>query len=188
MGFAVAAAARDRGARVTLVHGRTDVYPPEGVTAVAADTVEKMRKAVLQAFPRTDLVVMAAAVSDYKVRKTATDKIKKTTALRLDLVPAPDILQELGKRKKKQVLVGFALETRDEMAQAAKKLKAKNLDLVVVNNPQVPGAGFGTDTNVVTILNRWKKSEALPKLTKREVADAILDRAVPRLKGKTSTK
>ena len=184
MGFAVALAARDRGARVILVHGRTDVPPPDGVTAKGAETVEKMKKATLKAYSRADLVVMTAAVSDYKVKKPAAHKVKKSGDLSLDLVPAPDILKELGQRKKGQVLVGFALETRDELAGAKKKIKAKNLDLVVVNNPHVAGAGFGSDTNVVTILNKKGKSEALPRMAKREVADAILDRALPLLKSK----
>ena len=179
MGFAVAEAERDRGARVILVAGPTEIAPPSGVEVVHVGTAEEMRAAVLDRFDGTAVVVKAAAVADYCPAQPRGRKIKKQEAtLRLDLEPTPDILGELGRRKKGQILVGFAAETDDVVANARDKLAKKNLDLIVANDVGAPDSGFGVDTNRVTVLDRAGAAETLPLLSKREVADRILDRVV----------
>lgn len=179
MGFAVAEAARDRGARVILVAGPTEIAPPGGVEVLRVGTAEEMREAVLARCDEATVVVKAAAVADYRPARARGVKLKKQDApLRLDLEPTPDILGELGKRKRGQILVGFAAETDDLVANARDKLAKKNLDLIVANEVGAADAGFGVDTNRVTILNRAGEAEALPLLSKREVADRILDRVV----------
>ncbi len=179
MGFALAEAARDRGARVILVAGPTEIAPPVGVELVHVGTAEEMRGAVMGRFDEATVVVKAAAVADYRPARPRGRKIKKQeAALRLDLEPTPDILGELGRRKKGQVLVGFAAETDDVVANARDKLAKKNLDLIVANDVGASDSGFGVDTNRVTILARAGAAEALPLLSKREVADRILDRVV----------
>ena len=179
MGFAVAEAARDRGARVILVAGPTELTPPAGVEVVRVTTAEEMRAAVMDRFREATVVVKAAAVADYRPAQARPHKLKKQeAALRLDLEPTPDILGELGKRKEGQVLVGFAAETDEVVANARDKLAKKNLDLIVANDVGAPGAGFGVDTNRVTILDRAGGAEALPVLPKREVAERVLDRVV----------
>ena len=179
MGFAVAEAARDRGARVILVAGPTELAPPAGVEVVRVTTAEEMRAAVMDRFREATVVVKAAAVADYRPAQARPHKLKKQeAALRLDLEPTPDILGELGKRKEGQVLVGFAAETDEVVANARDKLAKKNLDLIVANDVGAPGAGFGVETNRVTILDRAGAAEALPVLPKREVAERILDRVV----------
>jgi len=183
MGFAVAEAARDRGARGILVAGPTELAPPAGVEVVRVTTAEEMRAAVVGRFAETTVVVKAAAVADYRPAQARPHKLKKQeAALRLDLEPTPDILGELGKRKGGQVLVGFAAETDEVVANARDKLAKKNLDLIVANDVGAPGAGFGVETNRVTIVDRAGGAEALPLLTKREVAERILDRVVALLK------
>ncbi len=187
MGFAVAEAARDRGARVILVAGPTELAPPAGVEVVRVGTAEEMREAVLGRFAQTTVVVKAAAVADYRPAQARPRKLKKQeAALRLDLEPTPDILGELGKRKKGQVLVGFAAETDDVVANARDKLAKKNLDLILANDVGAPGAGFGVETNRVTIVNRAGVAEALPLLSKREVAERVLDRVAALLQQRGS--
>jgi len=179
MGFAVAEAARDRGARVTLVAGPTEVAPPGGVEVLRVGTAEEMRDAVLARAGEASVVVKAAAVADYRPARPRGQKLKKQDApLRLDLEPTPDILGELGRRKRGQVLVGFAAETDDVIANAKDKLAKKNLDLIVANDVRAADAGFAVETNRVTILGRNGVAEVLPLLSKREVADRILDRVV----------
>ncbi len=179
MGFAVAEVARDRGARVILVAGPTELPPPAGVELVRVGTAEEMRAAVVERFPEATVVVKAAAVADYRPARSRAHKLKKQeAALHLELEPTPDILGELGKRKQGQVLVGFAAETDDLVANARDKMAKKNLDLVVANDVGAPGAGFEVETNRVTLVDRAGGAEALPLLPKRDVAERVLDRVV----------
>lgn len=177
MGYALAEAARDRGATVTLVTAPTALTPPVGVTIVRVETARAMFAAVGQATQDADALIMAAAVSDYRVAAPAERKIKKqgaaTTGLTIELVPNPDILAETPGNF---VRVGFAAETEDLLANAARKLRTKRLDLLVANDVGGEGSGFGSDTNRVHLLARDGGVATLPLLPKREVADAILDR------------
>jgi phosphopantothenoylcysteine decarboxylase/phosphopantothenate--cysteine ligase len=187
MGVAVAAAAWRRGAEVTLVAGPLAVPAPVGVTHVPVESTEEMRVAVERALPEADVVVMAAAPSDYRPARRADAKIKKTgEARRLDLEENADILASTrGARRDGAVVVGFALETDDVLDNARRKLASKSLDLIVVNDAREPGAGFGVSTNRVTILVRGSDApEPLPLLGKDEVADAILDRVAELQRGR----
>jgi len=183
MGFALAEAARDRGATVTLVAGIASLEPPDRVELKRVATAAEMERAMLEAAPDADVVLMAAAVSDYRPARAAREKIKRTgEPLTLSLEPNPDILAQLGRaRRPGQVLVGFALETRRDVARARAKLGAKGLDLVVLNTA---GEGIGGDTNRVTLVEARTEKE-LPLLSKREVAEHILER-VAELRGKGS--
>jgi phosphopantothenoylcysteine decarboxylase / phosphopantothenate---cysteine ligase len=176
MGYALAAAARRRGAQVVLVSGPTALEAPPGVTRVDVTSAQDMHEAV-QAHRDADVVIAAAAVADY-APEAAPLKIKKDEGeLVLRLHRTPDVLEALGKTKKPgQVLVGFALETHDGLDNARRKLEAKNLDWIVLNNALEPGAGFGTPTNRVTLIRRDGFSEDLPLQSKEAVAGAILDR------------
>jgi phosphopantothenoylcysteine decarboxylase/phosphopantothenate--cysteine ligase len=180
MGFALARVARQRGADVTLISGPTNLSPPFGVTLERVMTTEEMKEAVLRHSPQSDVIIKAAAVSDYRPKNMAEQKIKKgdKACATLELVPNPDILAELGSLRGKHawVLVGFAAETQDLTANAGEKLKAKNLDLIVANDVSREDAGFGSDTNRVKILSRDGEVEDCPLMTKEETADRILDR------------
>ena len=178
MGYAVARVARDRGARVILVSGPTALSPPDNVEFVSVTSAKQMLEAVLNRYEESTVIVKAAAVADYRPATAATQKIKKGTdaALSLDLEKNPDILAELGRRKGSRVLVGFAAETEDLLENARKKLKAKNLDMIVANDVTAPGAGFEVDTNVVRLLFRDGRTEELPCLAKDEVAYRLLNR------------
>ena len=179
MGYALAEAARDRGARVVLVSGPASILPPHGVELVSVTTAQEMYDAVVGRFDRVDGVLSAAAVADYRPAQFSPQKIKKGEGpLTLTLERNPDILAELGRRKAGQVLVGFAAETNALDAHARDKLKRKNLDLIVANDVTAPGAGFGTDTNVVTVLGTDGFREDVPKQSKRTVAERILDHTV----------
>mgnify|MGYP005844151487 CR=1 FL=1 len=183
MGYALAAAARDRGARVILVSGPTSLEPPSGVEFIPVITTEEMRRAVLERFEETDIVIKAAAVADYRPVKSAPSKIKKEeVTLKIELERNPDILAELGERKGRKVLVGFAAETEDLLKNAEEKLRKKNLDFIVANDVGKEGAGFSVETNLVKILDCKGNVEELPLLTKREVAEIVLDRVVAVLK------
>ncbi len=177
MGFALAQAAKERGADVTLVTGPVNLTPPAGVETVRVKTAGEMASAVLDRADKCKLVIGCAAVSDYTPEQTAEHKIKKTKSeVTLKLKPTVDIMAELGKRKGKKVLVGFSVETRDLIENSLKKLKAKNLDMIVCNDVTRPGAGFAADTNIVTILDRQGGAEQVPQMTKLETAHKILDR------------
>ncbi len=182
MGYALAEAARDRGAEVTLISAPTALPKPVGVELVAVETAQEMRDAVLDALPETDLLLMAAAVADYRPAHRVGRKIKKGEAeeLTLRLVRNPDILAEVAARRgpKPAVVVGFAAETEDLVANAKAKLVEKRLDLIVANDVTAPDSGFGADTNRVTLLDRRGRIEALPLLPKTEVAERVLDWAV----------
>ena len=181
MGYALAGAARERGADVILISGPTHLAPPRGVRIINVETALEMRKQVLENSRKADIVVMAAAVANYRPKKKAETKIKKGRgSLTLELEENPDILAELGKKKGKKVLVGFSLETRGHVRRAREKLREKNLDLIVANDPLQDGAGFGVETNVVQIIDREGNVEKLPKLPKEEIAHLILDRLLPK--------
>ena len=185
MGFALARAARDRGARVKLITGPTPLPPPPFIPTVRVETAEEMREAVLEGFEEADVVIMAAAVADFRPEEALPLKLKKdqVSELNLKLVPTPDILAELGKRKGDRILVGFAAETDRLIENALQKLRSKNLDLIVANNVLEPGAGFESDTNIVTLIDGTGKAERLPLMSKYEVAHKVLDRVAAMLKG-----
>lgn len=177
MGYAVAAAAAKRGGEVVLISAPTNLAPPPGVKFILTETAAEMRKAVLGEFADAAAVIMAAAVSDYRVKEVAPQKIKKhADAWSLELVKETDILYELGQKKQSgQILVGFAAETENLSAYAAKKLREKNLDFIVANNVSEPGAGFGTDTNIAFVMRPNGEVQNYPLLDKTELADIIVD-------------
>ena len=184
MGVEIAAAAWRRGATVDLIAGPMTVGAPAGVTVTQVETTEEMAAAVAAALPGADVLVMAAAPADFRPAEVAAAKIKKGSApQQVDLVPTSDILLATrGARRKGAIVVGFALETNDAVSNGRGKLAAKELDLIVVNDALEAGAGFGVETNRVTILSRSGAEDVLPLMSKRDVADAILDR-VERLRG-----
>jgi phosphopantothenoylcysteine decarboxylase/phosphopantothenate--cysteine ligase len=176
MGYALAEAARDRGAKVTLITAPTALPEPVGMETIQVKTAAEMKKAVAKAVVKADALLMAAAVSDYQPKTVARAKIKKTSpSLTLELIRTPDILVEV---KGDFIKVGFAAESEDIVANAKKKLQKKQLDLIVANDITDKQSGFGADTNKVTLISRDGKVETLPLLSKREVADRILDRVV----------
>jgi phosphopantothenoylcysteine decarboxylase/phosphopantothenate--cysteine ligase len=183
MGYALAERAAARGAEVTLVSGPTALPAPHGVRLIRVRTTREMRDAVLAELPETDLVLMAAAPADYRPLAPSDRKIKKSAPrLTLELERTEDILSEVAAKKRPGVgVVGFALETEDLVANAKRKLAEKGLDLIVANDPTVEGAGFGTGTNVVTIVGRSGAVESLPKQPKSSVSDAVLTRAIAEL-------
>jgi len=183
MGYALAAAAARRGARVTLISGPVDVAPPFGVECVSVETSAQMREAVLQARRGADVVFMAAAVSDY-VPLAAAEKIKRSGGpLTLTLDEGPDILSELGGDRQEKLLVGFAAETENLLDNARSKLERKNLDFIVANDVSRTDSGFEVDRNQVTILGRDGGSREVPQASKTEVAEAILDHVVGQTEG-----
>lgn len=176
MGIAVAEAAAKRGAAVTLVLGPTHLPYPAGVKTIRVTTAQEMRDAAMGAFETADVVVAAAAVADYRPATPSSQKVKKSDGpASIALERTPDILAEMGRKKRPgQVLIGFAAETEDLIANARAKLTAKNLDAVVANDVTREGAGFGTDTNIATLVTKNGCKELGP-MSKREMADAILD-------------
>jgi phosphopantothenoylcysteine decarboxylase/phosphopantothenate--cysteine ligase len=179
MGYRLAEAARDRGARVVLVSGPTALEAPRDVSFVAVRSAEQMQQAVAAQVGPATVVVAAAAVSDYRPARRSGAKIKKADGpMPLELVRTPDILKELGAAKGGRLLVGFAAETEDLVANARKKLEAKNLDLIVANDVTASGAGFGSPTNAVVLLRRDGTRRDVPLASKREVAERILDEIV----------
>jgi phosphopantothenoylcysteine decarboxylase/phosphopantothenate--cysteine ligase len=176
MGYALARAAILRGAEVTLVTGPTALEPPFGARVIAVITAEEMRAVVLKEIDSSSVVVMAAAVSDYRPVTSAGKKLKRgKEAIELRLEPNPDILKELGAKKDGKILIGFAAETEDLIANAAKKLLEKNLDMIVANNVAEPNSGFDGDTNIATIMDRAGTVRSLPLMSKDELADQIFD-------------
>ncbi|MDP9132214.1 MAG: bifunctional phosphopantothenoylcysteine decarboxylase/phosphopantothenate--cysteine ligase CoaBC [Nitrospirota bacterium] len=178
MGYALAEAAQKRGADVLLVSGPTALQPPDGVELCPVTTAEEMRKAVLNRLAWSEAVIMAAAVADFRPARPSSRKLKKHSRpiSNLKLEPTDDILRELAGRRTTQLLVGFAAETEDLLAHAQEKLQAKGVDLLVANDVTAAGSEFGSDTNHVILLNRGGHTEMLPLLSKRELADRILDR------------
>jgi phosphopantothenoylcysteine decarboxylase/phosphopantothenate--cysteine ligase len=179
MGYALAEAAARRGAHVVLISGPTDLTIPESVDWVPVRTSEEMRAAAVARSEQADVVIMAAAVADYRPASAHPRKIKRSSErLVLELEPVPDILAELGAKKAGRVLVGFAAETDNVAANSRAKLARKGADMIVANDVTQEGAGFDTDTNVVTLFLRDGREVPLPKLTKFEVANRILDHVV----------
>jgi phosphopantothenoylcysteine decarboxylase/phosphopantothenate--cysteine ligase len=187
MGYALAKVARRRGAEVILVTGPTSLpIPRRDIEVVPVQTAEEMRKAVLTRIERCSVVIKAAAVSDFRPKVMSKQKMKKANAsCSLELEKTEDILREIGKRKGNRVLIGFAAETENLIANARKKLTEKNLDLIVVNDVTKPGAGFGLDTNQVKILYLSGEVKDLPLMSKEEVSQLILDEVVKLLKQKS---
>lgn len=181
-GYALAQAAVDRGAKVVLISGPTDLPCPIGVDFVAATTARQMQEAVLGQTAEADMLLMAAAVADYAPAETAAQKLKKTsTAWTLSLLPTADILSLVGVRRAQtgfpRVVVGFAAESEGLEGNARRKLESKGLDLIVANDITSPVSGFAVETNRVTLIRREGKAELLPLLSKAAVAEAVLDRA-----------
>ncbi|EYB68081.1 Phosphopantothenoylcysteine decarboxylase/phosphopantothenate--cysteine ligase [Deinococcus phoenicis] len=179
MGFAVAEEARDRGAAVTLVTGPVTLPDPAGVQVVRIETALELRDAVLAAAREAELVVMTAAVADYRAAQRAGEKQAKVAGdVTIHLTPNPDILAELGQHKGQRVLVGFAMETHAGVERAALKARRKNADFILLNYPTREGTAFGGDDNEVTLVRPDGTSQAWPRLSKREVARRLLDEAV----------
>jgi phosphopantothenoylcysteine decarboxylase / phosphopantothenate---cysteine ligase len=184
MGYALADAARRRGARVILVSGPTALTMPDGVEYVSVRTAAEMHRAVRERLAETTAVIMAAAVADFRPANPAAAKIKRGAGkLTLDLESTPDILADISREKAsanasdktRRIIIGFAAETNDVAASARKKLSSKNADLIVANDVTEPGAGFDGDTNVVTLFSRDAEEVRLPKMTKFDVAGRVLD-------------
>ncbi len=177
MGYALAETAARRGAEVYLVSAPTGLTAPDGVQVINVETAEQMRQAVLELYPRMDVVIKAAAVADYRPRAAAVQKIKKNeSSLVLELEKTTDILAELGRQKNHQLLVGFAAETEDLINNARDKINKKNLDLLVANDVTQPGAGFGSDTNLVQILYPDGTVEPQPVMDKLALSEVIWDK------------
>jgi phosphopantothenoylcysteine decarboxylase/phosphopantothenate--cysteine ligase len=189
MGYALAVAAHRRGANITLISGPANLPLPAAEKIIKVRTAKEMHKAVMTHYRNADIIIKAAAVADYCPKTLAKEKIKKDKkALSLELEINPDIIADIGKNKGNRVLVGFAMETQNLLANARDKLKKKNMDLIVANNLQEEGAGFRTDTNVITIIDRTGECESFGKMTKIEAAGAILDRVKKIMSKKSNIK
>lgn len=185
MGYALAAAAHRRGADVTLITGPTSQPLPVVKKTVSVRTAKDMHRAVLSEYKKVNIIIKAAAVADYRPKVTAEEKIKKDgKTITLEMERNPDIIADIGKKKGNRILVGFAMETENLLANARAKLEKKNMDLIVANNLREKGAGFRTDTNVIRIIDRAGNVESPGIMTKMEAADVILDRVGQLLKKK----
>jgi len=173
MGYAIAAEALRMGARVILVSGPAALQPPSGAMLVQVETAEQMRNAVLEKLHESTIVIKAAAVSDFTVKAAATEKIKRKGGLSLELQPTADILAEIGRNRTKQLVIGFAAETQDVVANARKKLESKNIDAIVANDVSRPGLGFDSDQNAAIIITANDAVE-LPPMSKAEMARQVL--------------
>lgn len=177
MGFAIARAALRRGADVTLISGPSSLKPPDGVFFISVETASDMEAAVLKNFHKSTSVIMAAAVSDFTPALTEKLKLEKKPGITsINLKSTPDILKKIGKQKGNRILIGFAAETGKDLESARRKLKDKNLDLIVLNDITQKGAGFGVDTNIVTIIDKKGKAIDYPLMKKIEIANIILDK------------
>ena len=174
MGYALVEAALRRGARVLLVSGPTALKPPGAAEVVLVESAREMLDAVLRFLPEASIVIKTAAVADYTISSPASQKIKRGAEMKLALEPAPDILAEIAKRNKSQLIIGFAAETENVIDNARKKLKSKSLDAIVVNDVSHEGVGFDSDRNAVTILTPSKVIQ-VPETSKWEVAQRVLD-------------
>ncbi|HET7616690.1 MAG TPA: bifunctional phosphopantothenoylcysteine decarboxylase/phosphopantothenate--cysteine ligase CoaBC [Bacillales bacterium] len=185
MGYALAKAAAAVGAEVTLISGPSELISPAGVKRVRVTTAEEMYREVVERYADQDVVIKAAAVSDYRPKRTYNEKMKKSDGeLTIEMERTRDILAELGRRKEHQILVGFAAETHDVEQYARKKLQKKNLDLVVVNNVAEENSGFRGDTNKVILMKRDGELEKWPLMSKERAADAIIEEVMDLMKGK----
>jgi phosphopantothenoylcysteine decarboxylase/phosphopantothenate--cysteine ligase len=186
MGFAMARVAWRRGADVTLVSGPTSLAPPRGVRFCSVRTAREMQKTVLEHYPHSTMVVSAAAIADYRPANVAPQKIKKQDgAFVIEMTRNPDILAELSGHKDNRLHVGFATETEHVLENAARKLRNKNLDMIVANDVTQEGAGFAHETNIVTLIDRSERMETLPMMSKDEVAHVVYDRLL-QLRGETA--
>lgn len=177
MGYALAEAALRRGAHVLLVSGPTSIAPPDAVEITSVETAEEMREATLRLFAQSTVVIKTAAVSDYRPKAAAGQKLKRSGPLSLELEPTTDILAELSGKKTNQLIIGFAAETEDVLENARKKLARKKLDAIVVNDVSQEGVGFDSERNAVSILTQDEIVE-VPETTKWEVAQRVLDQIV----------
>jgi phosphopantothenoylcysteine decarboxylase/phosphopantothenate--cysteine ligase len=177
MGYALAEAAIRRGAHVLLVSGPTAVRPPDAAEVTRVETAAEMRAAVLNLLPQATIVIKTAAVSDYRPKAAAGQKLKRSGPMSLELEPTEDILAELAGKKSNQLVIGFAAETENVLENARKKLAKKSLDAIVVNDVSREGVGFDSDRNAVTILTPDDVVE-VPETTKWEVAQRVLDQVV----------
>ncbi len=177
MGYALAEAALRRGARVLLVSGPTTLTPPGSAEVTRVESAEEMYQAVLKLLPEATIVIKTAAVSDYRPKAPASQKIKRSGPLTLELEPTTDILTEIARHKQSQLIIGFAAETQNAMENARKKLASKSLDAIVVNDVSREGVGFDSDRNAVTIITQHEVVE-VPETTKWEVAQRVLDQIV----------
>lgn len=177
MGYALAAATVEAGGACTLITGPTSLQPPTGVTVISVETTAEMQKAVVKAFPKTDILIMAAAPADFRPAKRRAEKIKKNDGLNsLPLEPTPDILKSLiGRKKKGQRIIGFAVETENGPANARRKLVEKQLDMIVLNNPNDKGAAFDHETNQVTVFVPGKRQIRWELMSKSELSSKLLD-------------
>lgn len=183
MGYAIAEAAVSSGAEVVLISGPVSINAPAGLKLIKVESAEEMYQAALNEFDYADVVIKTAAVSDYRPKVASAQKMKKQPGDEvLELERTKDILFELGQKKEKQILIGFAAETEQVEEYAKGKLKKKNADMIVANNVTAEGAGFGTDTNIVTLFKKDGSSEKLPLMSKRDVAVKILEEASKLLK------
>src|SRR5450432_2553628 len=186
MGYALAEAASRRGARVILISGPTALKPPSGAEITGIESASQMHEAVLRLMPEASIVIKTAAVADYTVSHPAEEKLKRTGRLTLDLEPTADILAEVARRRTSQVVIGFAAETQNVIENAKKKLAAKSLDAIVVNDVSKPGIGFDSERNAVTILTA-SDTITVPETSKWEVAQRVLDQAVKLKQGSVLT-
>jgi phosphopantothenoylcysteine decarboxylase/phosphopantothenate--cysteine ligase len=179
MGYALAEAALRRGARVVMISGPTRLDPPQGAEFVPVRSAEQMHRAVLDHLAHATVVIMAAAVSDYRPVVQREKKIKRGSGgLTVELEPTPDILADIARDKRSRIHIGFAAETDRVAENARRKLESKKADVIVANDVTSAGAGFDSDTNIVTLYTRTGAEEALPRLPKLDVAHRILDRVV----------
>src|SRR5450432_3474009 len=186
MGYAIAEAAARRGARVILISGPTALKPPSGAEITWIESASQMHEAVLRFLPESSIVIKTAAVADYTVSHPAEEKLKRTGRMTLDLEPTADILAEVARRRTSQVVIGFAAETQNVIENAKKKLAAKSLDAIVVNDVSKPGIGFDSERNAVTILTA-SDTITVPETSKWEVAQRVLDQAVKLKQGSVLT-
>lgn len=183
MGYSIAEEARKQGARVVLISGPVQIPAPSGVDLVKVESAEDMYNACIEVFDKADIVIKTAAVADYRPKIAYDEKVKKQPGgTSLELERTKDILFELGQRKKNQVLIGFAAETNNVDEYARKKLLTKNADMIVANNVKAEGAGFGTDTNIVTLYKRDGSIVELPLMSKVDVAGKIIEEIAVLLK------
>ena len=183
MGYAIAEAARERGLLVTLVSGPVNLLPPEGVDVINIESAADMAKAMKTSAPTADIIVMAAAVADYRPRQYSTSKVKKSDGdMCIELERTEDVLLSLGKNNRPgQILVGFAAETDDLLKNAQGKLERKNLDYIAANIVGVPGRGFAADNNAITLIGRDGSQTEFALQSKKDLAGALLDHILSRL-------
>ncbi|HEX3030280.1 MAG TPA: bifunctional phosphopantothenoylcysteine decarboxylase/phosphopantothenate--cysteine ligase CoaBC, partial [Clostridia bacterium] len=179
MGYAIAKMAKQRGAGVKIISGPVNIKRPDNIEIIDVNTADEMYKSVMDNYEGYDILIMVAAVADYKCINIADKKIKKKEdKMNLELVKNPDIARELGKVKGDRILVGFSAETNELITNAKAKLEAKNLDMIVANDVTMQGAGFGTDTNIVKLIKKDGSIKNLPMMSKDNVADEILNEVI----------